>query len=128
MERDERERERERKREGEREIQYIQIKLQNVKVTIFLGGSSTFYTRALGLIVFFSISPSHQVNGLCVFLGLIAAPRLAPEPFLRQGVDGDRVDHVVREVLVQVSQGVWVLQREERGEKGREKRRTVNRM
>ena len=114
-------------REGEREIQYVQIKLRNVKVTIFLRGSSTFYTHALGLIVF-SISPSHQVNGLCMFLGLIAAPRLAPEPFLRQGVDGDGVDHVVREVLVQVSQGVWVLQREERGENGREKRRTVNRM
>ena len=62
-----------------------------------------------------------------MFLGLVTAPRLTPEPLLREGVDGYRVDHVVWEVLVQIGEGVRVLGREERGGKGREERGTEGR-
>ena len=65
--------------EREREIQYVQIKLQNVRVTIFL----PLFTHVHLVLLFLRISPSHQVDGLCMFLSLVAAPRLAPEPFLR---------------------------------------------
>ena len=57
-----------------------------------------------------------------MFLGLVTAPRLTPEPLLREGVDRYRVDHVVWEVLVQIGEGVRVLGREERGTEGRGER------
>ena len=52
---------------------------------------------------------THQVNGLGGRLAGFATPGLAPEPLLGEALDGDLVDHVVGEVLVQVGQGVGVL-------------------
>lgn len=95
---DEREKEegRERKRKGEKgrgrsssvnRVCRLQIELQ--KVTILLRGERLHMYLVLGPVThvlgpsFLLISPSYQVNGLCVFLGLVAAPRLTPEPLLR---------------------------------------------
>lgn len=43
-----------------------------------------------------------QVNGFSEWLAVKAAPSLTPEPLLRQGLDWNHVDHVVRQVLVEV--------------------------
>lgn len=51
----------------------------------------------------------YQVDGLRVLLGRIVAPRLAPKPLLRQTFDGHLVDHVVRQVLIQIGQAVGIL-------------------
>ena len=50
-----------------------------------------------------------EINRLGILEALLAAPGLAPEPLLGQGLDGDLVDHVVGQVLVQVGQTVGVL-------------------
>ena len=44
---------------------------------------------------------TYKVDGLCVWLLLITTPRLTPQPLLRQRLDADLVDHVVRQVLTQ---------------------------
>lgn len=43
-----------------------------------------------------------QVDCLRVLLGLHAAPRLAPQPFLRQTVNGHLILNKVRKVLIQI--------------------------
>ena len=50
-----------------------------------------------------------EINRLGLLQTLLAAPGLAPEPLLGQRLDGDLVDHVVGQVLVQVGQTVGVL-------------------
>lgn len=44
-------------------------------------------------------SGTHQVYRLGRGLGGVVAPRLTPQPLLRQGLDGHLVDHVVGQVL-----------------------------
>ena len=43
-----------------------------------------------------------QVDGFGLLLGDVVAPRLTPEPLLRQRLDGHLVDHVVGKILIQV--------------------------
>ena len=50
-----------------------------------------------------------QIDGLGLGFLSVAAPGLAVEPLLGQGLDGHLVDHVVRQVLIQVGQGVGIL-------------------
>ena len=50
-----------------------------------------------------------EINRLGILQTLLAAPGLAPQPLLGQRLDGDLVDHVVGQVLVQVGQTVGVL-------------------
>ena len=52
---------------------------------------------------------SYQVNGLGSWLCFLTAPGFTPEPVLGQGLDGDRMDHIVGQVLVQIGEGVGVL-------------------
>mmetsp|Transcript_27934 Transcript_27934/g.94034 ORF Transcript_27934/g.94034 Transcript_27934/m.94034 type:complete len:316 (-) Transcript_27934:3949-4896(-) len=61
-----------------------------------------------GKFVFFVLRIVAQVNRLGRRLRLVAAPALAPEPLLRQRVDGDGVLRVVGQVLVQVGKGIRV--------------------
>ncbi|GJC99867.1 hypothetical protein ColKHC_08693 [Colletotrichum higginsianum] len=49
-----------------------------------------------------------EIDSLCVFLALVGTPRLAPQPLLRQAVDGNLELHVVGQVLVEVGQTVGV--------------------
>ena len=44
---------------------------------------------------------TYKVDGLCVRLLLVTAPCFAPQPLLRQRLDADLVNHVVRQVLTQ---------------------------
>jgi len=41
----------------------------------------------------------YQVDGLGAPLAAVVAPRLAPQPLLRQRLDGHLVDHVVGQIL-----------------------------
>ena len=50
-----------------------------------------------------------EINRLGILQTLLATPCLAPQPLLGQRLDGDLVDHVVGQVLVQVGQTVGVL-------------------
>ena len=50
-----------------------------------------------------------EVNGLGCLLTSVTAPGLTPQPVLRKTLDGDLMDHVIGEVLVQVGQTVGVL-------------------
>lgn len=44
-------------------------------------------------------APSYQVYRLGAFLGVVVTPGLAPEPLLRQRLNGDLVNHVVGQIL-----------------------------
>ena len=50
-----------------------------------------------------------QVDCLRVLLGLHAAPRLAPQPFLRKRIDRNLILDEVRQILIQIRQGIRVL-------------------
>jgi len=42
---------------------------------------------------------TYKINGLCIRLLIITAPRLTPQPLLRQRLDADLMNHVVWQVL-----------------------------
>ena len=69
-------------------------------------GHNPYSTGQLGLLGEGIVA---EINGLCLSLALVTAPGLPPQPLLGEGLDGDLVDHVVRQVLVQVGEAVWVL-------------------
>lgn len=50
-----------------------------------------------------------QINRLRVLLRLHAAPRLAPQPFLRKRIDRNLILDEVRQILIQIRQGIRVL-------------------
>jgi hypothetical protein len=49
-----------------------------------------------------------QINSLSIGFGFIGAPRLTPQPFLRQGKDWNLVLNIVRQVLIEVGETAWV--------------------
>ena len=50
-----------------------------------------------------------QVDRLCSCLALHAAPGLTPQPLLGQAVNGNLVLDEVRQVLVEIGEGIRVL-------------------
>lgn len=51
---------------------------------------------------------THEVDGFGSGLLVVGAPGLAPEPVLRERLDAHLMDHVVRQVLIEVRQAVRV--------------------